>query len=271
MSSNDFILPILYLGYLGSMLAFVYAAYWAFNIRRALAVHIYRNQALGVGLLSLIILLIVLPLPSPQPGSNGIFGSILYEIGFILVNSVLWLGAIYFVDASVLASRRSDPLLRDTLHWSKVRYVLWVLQIFNVSVILLSLAYSAITGNTFFANEVAQGNSGQFTSLPALCDNLAWFLALLSPIVFVPVAIRAKDPNLRKHFEWLAVLAGVIVIVLITSGNSPISLTPAENLLSSMASFLAMGYCLYKSARVLVPLNRISSLEVTPRVEPPPP
>src|ERR1700719_3382495 len=109
MSSSDLLFIISNAIAYGSLLAIVYAAYWAFDIRRSLSVRLYRNQAFGLGVFSLVIMLAALP--SPQPGSSGILGNISFQVVYTLVTCVFWLGTIYFVDASVLASRRSDPLL----------------------------------------------------------------------------------------------------------------------------------------------------------------
>lgn len=265
MSSSDLILGILtVIGYV-PLLALFYAAYWAFDIRHDLTVRLYRNQAFGLGVFCLVITLAALP--SPEISSSGILGSTSFLIGYTLVTSAFWLGTIYFVDASVLASRRSDPLLRDTLHWSKVRYVLWAFQIFNVSFILLGVMYSAITGDITLANQIMQGNNGAFTSLPAVIANFAWGTAFVSFIVFVPVAIRAKDPSLRKHFKWLAILTVVVGLVFITMGilGSISSETIPAGLVGTLVGnsifFTIAGYCLYRSAKALVPLNRISKLE----------
>ncbi|MDA4127286.1 MAG: hypothetical protein OK452_08835 [Thaumarchaeota archaeon] len=262
MSSSDLVLTILNVLAYAPLLALVYAAYWAFDIRHALTVRLFRNQAFGLGLFSLVFTLAALP--SPQVGSNGILGSVPFQIGYILVTSAFWLGAIYFVDATALASRRSDPLLRDTLHWSKVRYVLWVFQVFNVSFILLGISLSAITGNASYANQIIQGNNGAFTSLPAVIANLAWAAAFGSMIMFLPIAIRSRNPGLRRHLKWLAgvpVALGVFVIVLIIVSSTPAETflnNPAGNVLGNTLLYLAVGYCLYRSARALVPLNRIS-------------
>jgi hypothetical protein len=243
------------------LLALVYAAYWAFDIRHALIVGLYRNQAFGLGVFSLVLILIAIP--SPQPGSNGILSNVTFGVAYTLVTSAFWLGVIYFVDATVLASRRSDPLLRDTLHWSKIRYVLWAFQIFNVSFILLGVIFSAITGNSSLATQIAQGNNGAFTSTPAIIANLAWGAAFGSMIMFVPVAIRARDPTLRRHLKWLALFAAVIgiffIITATLSQSSFLFATPAGTLLGNTILFSTAGYFLYRSARSLVPLNKLQA------------
>jgi hypothetical protein len=267
MSSSDLILNIVNVLDYAPLLALFYAAYWAFDIRHALTVRLYRNQAFGLGLFSIVITLAALP--SPLIGSSGILGSTWFLIGYTLVTSAFWLGTVYFVDASVLATRRSDPLLRDTIHWSKVRYVLWAFQIFNVSFILLGVTFSAITGNTSLANQIMQGNNGAFTSAPAIIANLPWGIAFGSFAVFIPVAIRAKDPSLRRHFKWLAVLTIVVGLLFIAMGiigsysGESLFASAVGTLVGNSIFFGIAGYCLYRSAKALVPLNRIPKLEDT--------
>ena len=259
MSSSDLLFVISNVITYGSLLSIVYAAYWAFDIRRSLSGRLYRNQALGLGVFSLV--LMIAALPSPLPGSSGILGNFSFQVFYTLVTAVFWLGTVYFVDASALASRRSDPLLRDTLHWSKARYAVWGLQISIVSFILLGTAYSAVTGNHLLADQIAQGNNGATSSLPAKIANLAWAVAFGSIAMFVPIAIRARSPTLRRHFRWLAIIGAITGVFFAGSIALSSIATLDENLILSGVFFLVVGYCLYMSARSLVPLNRISSIE----------
>ncbi|HZW54889.1 MAG TPA: hypothetical protein VFF30_01220 [Nitrososphaerales archaeon] len=103
---------------------YVYAAYWAFSARQALAVRLYRNQSLGIGL---IVLAFWASLGSGfTPGSAPLQLRVaLIQVSFILAVIVLF----YWIDASLLASRRSDPLLRDTFRWSNLRIPFWIANI----------------------------------------------------------------------------------------------------------------------------------------------
>jgi hypothetical protein len=256
MSSSDLLFLISSVVSYGSLLALVYAAYWAFYIGRSLSAPLYRNQALGLGVFSLVIM--IAALPSPLPGSSGILGNIWFQLAYTLVTAVFWLGTVYFVDASALASRRSDPLLRDTLHWSEVRYVVWGVQISIVCFILLGTAYSAVTGNYTLSDQIAAGNNGAASSLPAIITDLAWALAFGVIAMFVPIALRARSPTLRRHFRWLAILGAVTGAFFAGSVVTSSIATPDENLVLSGVYFVVVGYCLYKSAKSLVPLNRMT-------------
>ncbi len=229
-----------------------YAAYWAFGVRHALAVRLYRRQAFGIGVIVLAIW-----------STNGIFalsGIVSLQI-FSALSTLTWyfllLALFYWIDASVLASRRSDPLLRDTFHWSKLRIPLWIVDLFAAATALSVLVYSEITGNVPLLNQVAAGTSNNANlnfvyALPLV-------LAVVCGIIFLSAtAVRAKwDRPLRRHFAWFAVF---LVFLFGTVGNLPIG----------PLILLCAGFALYRSAKSLVPLNRIS-LEVAPKVESPPP
>lgn len=221
---------------------FFYAAYWAFNIRHALRVHLYRRQAFGVGV-------IVLALWS----TVGIFGALQNVLSLQIFSAVsnltwyfLWLTLFYWIDASVLASRRSDPLLRDTLYWSKLRIPLWTVNLIAVGVTFAVLGYAEVNGNVALLNQVALGSLDN--PILNFLYGLPVFLGLVCGVVYLSaVSIRSKwDRTLRKHFAWFA------LFLLLTIGIiGPLSLI-------GPASFLLAGFALYRSARSLVPLNRIS-------------
>jgi hypothetical protein len=54
-------------------LMFLFAAYWAFSIRSALAVRLYRNQAFGIGLIALCfaIFFVVIGIPNDVYNTNN--------------------------------------------------------------------------------------------------------------------------------------------------------------------------------------------------------
>jgi hypothetical protein len=252
MVSSDIVLNLLKLLKFAPIAVSVYAAYWAFDIRHALAIRVYKNQALGVGLLSLLnVYLILLTSIGATQGPNSPL------IGFLelLFGVAGFLGSLYFVDASVLASRRSDPLFRDTFHWSKVRYLLWTWEIFGGTFVVLDYALSLIAMGSSFVMQIM--NSGSSVIFPFI------FLVPISTfLILFPVAIRAKDPNLKKHFKWLGLLAVLeLVYVGPLGGGSGTGVSAMPGGVSLGIIFLCIGgFCLYKSARSLVTLNRLSAI-----------
>ncbi|MDA4130556.1 MAG: hypothetical protein OK457_07275 [Thaumarchaeota archaeon] len=240
---------ILNAGYLVASLIFLLPAYWSLDIRHALAVRIYRKQALSLALAAIVIGLSSLPLISPTSTTALIispagFLSLILSVSFMVV-------ILYFIDSTVLASRRSDPLLRDVLHWSQLRLVIWVWESFNIVFVISIYVYTIITGNVSITNQIT--NYSNWTNLPSLIYNLAWFVPTFSSLIIIPVVIRAKDPTLRRHFKWLAAL-GVVGIITVISFSV---ISSSQNLLDTLISNGALAYFIYKSAKSLVPLNRI--------------
>jgi hypothetical protein len=212
---------------------YVYASYWAFKIRRVLVVKIYRNQALGIGVVALGWILNLF--------NNIVFnaGIITAYIPFFIINNAILILLFYFIDASVLAGRRSDPLLRDTLHWQKLRILLWILNFAVAAIIDLVVIYFQIT----------TGNEPQFL----LVYGGFLIVYLMEPVSLVALAVtavRSKDKLLHAQVAWFgAFLAAELVIVDISRvANSNVGL---------VIGLLLGGYCLFRSAKSLVPLNKL--------------
>jgi hypothetical protein len=208
-----------------------YTTYLSFTIRRALSVGEYRKQALGVGLIALAWILLLL-----NYGVQAVTGSwAIFSLGFGLVMMTLF----YWVDSSVLAARRTDPLVRDTLQWAKIRYVLWALTV-AATLVAASLAYyyQATTGTEPLFMFNGQYGLGYMPS---------WFV-LAAGVISLPVsASRAKDKLLRRNIGWL----GVFVILIQIVGVEPSSV--ANSQFGIFGVLLVASLCLYQSARSLVP------------------
>jgi len=221
---------------------FAYAAYWAFNIRRALTVRVYRNHALAVGLVSLGWIVIFL---------DYVVVSHISTVGFTVLNILVTTAFFYFIDAAVLDGRLSDPLLRDTLHWREIRRWVWVIYgVAAVASTVISAYYSVTTGWTLENPSLA----------PAWVNIVGAQLyipvAIVVGLAALPItAIRSRDPLLRRQLEWFA----AFIVILLAGG--PIPSTPAYAVLTFLQQ-LGMAVCLYKSARSLAPVGRIPKLEL---------
>ncbi len=221
----------------------VYAAYWAFSIRRALSGRIYRRHALWLGAVCVIIQ-VGLPLAS-LPSS-----SFVATLGINLLVLALLVFVFAFVDSIVPVARRSDPRLRGILHWEKVRFVLWG----DLALAGIYLVYNAI--NPTFGS----AGWGAVIGFP---------LFMLPFIVGAPViligAIRSKDYVLRASLEWfggrLAVLllSGALLsfIELIILGISAYNASFSYPALVFVPGNILGAYCLYRSARSLAPTSRL--------------
>ncbi len=75
------------------------------------------------------------------------------------------------------------------------------------------------------------------------------------------VGLRSKkDPVLRKHLLWFGLFAAFLLTFPVVLSN--LFADPLQTLLTQDLGVVFGGYCLYKSARSLVPLNRLSPFEV---------
>ena len=242
---------VAYAEYALIIIIFGYAGYWAFNMMRALVVGLYRSQASGTGLIAVALGATVVT------AAANVTGNQLVLLPFSLAVAVT---SFYFIDASTLAARRSDPLLRDTLQWSRVRRYMWALVIFLASVSGLAnfllpapIKYSSFEGILFTQS--------------------AYVLVFGIGAVVLPLSVlKSRDLTLRKHYRWFGMSLLFLLLFGIVVGPAP-----PENFLGGTeftpfviadfeAAFFCMfmaAYCLYRSARSLAPLNRMETLDVT--------
>ncbi|MDA4127861.1 MAG: hypothetical protein OK422_00115 [Thaumarchaeota archaeon] len=156
----------------------------------------------------------------------------------------------YFIDSSVLAAKRSDPLLRDSCHWTRLRLLLWP--------VLAGLV-------------VVSGVESITVPSPSLVEFLLigspYFVGLGAGLVALPVAaLRSRDATLRGHFKWFGTFAVFLLLFVIVSAPEPPinfgtnSFTPFVILYfeAAFVTMLVAGYSLYRSAKSLAPLNRLS-------------
>lgn len=221
---------------------FFYAAYWAFSVGRALTIRLYRRQAFGIGV-------IVLAFWSTIGIFVGLSGLLSLQVSSAL-STLTWdfllLTLFFWIDASVLASRRSDPLLRDTLYWSKLRIPLWSVDLLAVGTVFSVLGYAEITGNASLLNQLVVGTFNN--AILNFVNGIPVLLAIVCGVIFLSaITVRAKfDRTLRRHFAWFALFLILFLSVLGPFGPiGPIGL-------------LLAGFALYKSAKSLVPLNRLA-------------
>jgi hypothetical protein len=239
------------------ILAFAYAAFWAFNIRRNLQVELYRHQALGIGLVAVCVGYFTYVL------DNGInylpVAASEYPLDDIFFYSFLacLVPLLYWTDSSLLAARNSDPLLRDVLHWGRIRNVLWGAVVICLGAGGAYVVYQSV----FLSQQAAQaGNSTYLVGVPFILNLTAVVVPLGVPLavgpVFLSVAVRrTKDLTLRRHMKWFGLGAAFLVsgalaseLLIALLGNSlllPISL---------LVLFSSSAYCFYRSARAVLPI-----------------
>jgi hypothetical protein len=242
------------IGSIAIILAIGYGVYWAFSIRRALAVPLYRRQALSFGLIGTLGILdfVFLGLLFTYDLSAVVAGvaTPIWD-AWVITNIGFELMLFYWVDASILTARRTDSLLRNTFGWRRLRLAAWAL------VIGLNLV-QIVLPNSVFRNP---------TSLQGLLVTESPLVVIAATGVSVlPIAARRSgDKTLRRHLIWLGLFVATVflsgvpsVVTAAVYGLNPTSvvspLTVAEVYLISLLA----AYFGYRSSRSLAPLNRIS-------------
>jgi hypothetical protein len=229
------------------MLVYGYAVYWSLGLRRLLSAPLYRNQALGGGLIALgwaafnASNVVVYGIASK---SNNVEGPLpLALVGLALLVTFYW------IDSSILAGRKSDPLYRNTLHWKELRLVLWPL--IAGAIIIFWLVY---------LSDPAALNPTSVSVTPL-------FLVLLftlvggtfgSGLVLIPVSRRSRDRTLRKNLEWFALFPTSFLVFVILGtlvGGTPEPGNVA--LIFQGLPFIVGSYCIYRSVKSLAPLNEM--------------
>lgn len=244
-SNGDFLAEV---GIIATILVSAYAAYWAFSIRHALAVGAYRRQALGIGLVALIFPLGFFIGTEPTPiGDFGLFWFLPLYAAFVTL--------LYWIDASALAARRSDPLLRDTLRWTKVRYLFWAL---NVAVIVLYISVSLYYQISGFNPSILSSPplSSLLGVVTAIVITVEAFVPPILGALLLPVAAsRSGDRALRGHLRWFGLFGLFAFMATYISAMSYPEHHSGIGLLTYLG-LLVGGSFLYRSARSLAPLNR---------------
>jgi hypothetical protein len=199
---------------------FAYPVFWALNIRRFLAVRLYKSQALGLALICVAFSL----------GSFDPTGAI-YGLFLLLV--------FYWIDLSFRAARRSDPLLRDSIRWSRLRLVLWPVNLLQIP---LSI-YTVLAVFGYLPSAVTLGNTIEIAPFFATAASGVALAAV--------VALRTADGALRGQLIWFGIFVfvqfAIIIVAQVNSVNGAVY----------FVGFEFAAFALYKSARSLVPLNRI--------------
>jgi hypothetical protein len=235
----------------------LYAAYWAFAIRRALAGRIYRNHAFWLGVVCILFAAVSFAVPLTYTNNAIIRNAI--GVFYLVLNPVVFA----FIDSTVRVARRSDPLLRSILRWDKLRIALWIDEIVLTIVLALNFVPSIVS------------------SVPQV-EYLFPALLAIAYIAGAPALLigakRSRDTTLRQSLKWLGVafmmlfayIVYDVIIQLIIPGISEFDRYYSYPAVLGGIIGILLSYALYRSARSLAPINRMS-LEVAPKVEPPPP
>ena len=236
------IIIALFVGFILPTALLLLGGYWAFTIRKALASPIYRNHAHWLGAVCIFIL-VFLPL-----GSLNLIPTLAFLVGVKTLFAVIFA----FIDSNIPILRRSDPLLRDILSWSKIRKPLWL--------ILFLLLYPPVL---FFSQQSVVGLVFQALSIVPI--------AIGTRALFVGVS-RSKDTMLRGSLGWFGVfllceMAQILVFTTALAGGA-LDLSHSDLIVylayspPSFPSALLVDlafYALYRSSKSLAPVRRLPS------------
>jgi hypothetical protein len=219
--------------FIGLAIIWIYAAYWAFDIRRALSTNLFRNQALGMGLVAIGWLLV-----------NTVYSfglPTLVEVSSPLIAVVF---SFYWIDTSIFAAQRTDPLQRNTMKWREVRWLLWPTFVFLFMLTVL-VQYAPPLSSW---QPVWLGILG----LPSFL-----IVAVILAAVFARSVLRSKDRTLRRHLRWFGLsFVGFFAILIVTS----LIVTGLGGITSdatTIPAFTVFAYFIYRSAKSLAPLERM--------------
>jgi hypothetical protein len=227
----------------------LYAAYWAFSVRKALAGKMYRRHAFILGVLCVIVAMLGFFTYSPNQAVEDLL---------ILVYSGAFIFLFAFIDSTVPLARRSDPLLRSVLRWDRLRVALWI-----------------DTGALVVVNAISEAlYSGSTPSQVGFLLNILWFVfsAVLfgaSGVALVIGARRSRDLVFRQNLKWLG-LALVVTLLEFVYDTSLSFLYPNLSTFDFFYSYYAVpmgllaivvAYFLYQSARSLAPISSFQESE----------
>jgi hypothetical protein len=226
--------------FIGLAIIWIFAAYWAFDIRKALSTNLFRNQALGMGLVAIGWLLVNAVYTFGGTATAYSFAA-LAEVVAPLTATALTL---YWVDSSIFAAQRTDPLQRNTMRWREARWVLW-------------LTFGLLIALTIMVEYAPPLSAWQPVWLGTL-----WFPSFLIPVVilaavFARSVMRSKDRTLRRHLKWFGLsLAGFLATIL-AAGTIITNLGGITSDATFSSGFTVFAYCIYRSAKSLAPLERM--------------
>jgi len=245
MSNELELVLVIALGEVLPAIVFLYAAYWSFEIRRALVGRIYRRQAAWLGILAINLAAVVFITYSTN---------IEVEYLISLYYAVLFLVVFAYIDSVIPVARRSDPLLRGILHWGTLRYFLWF------DAFLLGVLNVGIPG--VIPPSFASGSS--------LVANLSWFVVASILFGFSGVAVyigarRSRDMVLRSSLKWLGAILLITLATFVVDTTESLLIPTMTNFqffytydaLPSGVLYILMAYSFYRSARALSSLGRI--------------
>lgn len=242
--------------YIVSTVIFGLTAYRAFKLRAVLRNKFSRSHALWLVVIATAQATVLwTPFPFPNSLVDLVYGILVFGVFPIVI--VAW------VDGAVRAARRSDPLYRDSLAWTKLRVITYA----------ATLAAAALNFGLFALVTLTGLPVPAFSEVLVIAPLLPPFLAGAPALLLV--ARRTRSAIRRTNAKWFALyylfqLASIVTYVVTVSGTSDPQLL-CGCILNFLAfhgiyalgwnvvtvTFVISGYCLYRYVRSLAQLNRL--------------
>ena len=230
--------------------AFLYGAYWAFEMRKALAGRLYRRQALWVGAIGVyfaaFFILSTIGMALGVTNFGGTTAADIAEGAFIYIGVLMFF---VWIDSTIKIAKRSDPLRRNTPWWNKLR---WFLGFFVIVGTPLAIVFNMTIALDFARATPLYGPIGGVLFFGAIA-------LLLS-------GRRSGDSVLKRHLKWFGLFA---VSLWATSGAEGTTIwqkafsDPLVQVVSYLL-FAVSAYFLYKSARSLAPVTQLPLVAAQP-------
>lgn len=210
---------------------------------------VYRNQSIGVFLVGVALICYIVFFAIYN--YLDLFSPLQTDFEVLFSFAIPPFVAFYWIDSSVKAARRSDPLLRNIFQWEKLRFVLWGWVV---------AADGSLTGFVTFSIVTNHGTSASGPpALPIFIFFLSpiFLIAVLGPVILPRAAKFAVDKKFARHLQWFGLF---LLFVLLPLAN--IFIPMYSSAIPSLVPVIAFalpesigGFCLYRSVRSLVPLK----------------
>jgi hypothetical protein len=234
---------------------FAYGAYWAMTIRRVLMNYVYRKQAFWAGLVAIYFVAQSIFIALALLYNQASFYVNLIAAGFIAAGFVV---IFIWIDSTIIVARRSDPLQRNTLRWSGLRYFIAITTTIGL---FFNLVFNVI---------YASPSSPSFDLLgsPPLVGFIGTLL-LLGAVALLLSAKRSGDLTLRRHLKWFGL--GAALLFLSGQVGSPWAKISPGSIFIPMVTysiFAVAAYCFYRSSKSLAPLGRLTLADIADSMPP---
>ncbi|GEM_PF-4065328 len=222
----------------------VLGIYRALGIRRGFVGGTYRSRATWSALLMLVIIISMLSNYVPVSDPN-----IQFIVGFVPLVALIFV-ILAYGDRSVLVAIETDFFHRDTLSWSRMR---WVLAIYLVASII-----GTVAGGFILTPEEQSSFLGTLLS-DFFFFGLAGALAILTAALIVG-ARRSADRTLRRSILLLGLALSTLVLSIVAT--SFLTLDTLSYVIVYQGTGLVGIYLIYRSVMSLSPLGRVEKGEV---------